>query len=113
MISAMYNGISGLDSFQKALNVESNNIANVNTVGYKSDRINFTDLMYQDRIGKGSATQTVQKDFTNGKLTVDEYARLNDMLSRATANLEDTKVEYFVALKLLEETVGVKIKIGE
>jgi flagellar hook protein FlgE len=66
MISAMYNGISGLDSFQKALNVESNNIANVNTVGYKSDRINFTDLMYQDRIGKGSATQTVQKDFTNG-----------------------------------------------
>lgn len=54
-----------------------------------------------------------EKDFTNGKLTVDEYARLNDMLSRATANLEDTKVEYFVALKLLEETVGVKIKIGD
>jgi phage gp16-like protein len=53
-----------------------------------------------------------EKDFTNGKLTVDEYARLNDMLSRATANLEDTKVEYFVALKLLEETVGVNIKIG-
>ncbi len=54
-----------------------------------------------------------EKDFSNGKLTVDEYARLNDMLSRATANLEDTKVEYFVALKLLEETVGVKIKIGD
>jgi flagellar hook protein FlgE len=56
MISALYNGISGLDSFQKALNVESHNIANVNTVGYKSDRINFADMMYQDRMGKGAAT---------------------------------------------------------
>lgn len=54
-----------------------------------------------------------EKDFTNGKITVDEFARLNDMLSRTTANLEDAKVEYFVAFKLLEETVGVKIKIGD
>lgn len=54
-----------------------------------------------------------EKDFTNGKITVDEFARLNDMLSRSTANLEEAKVEYFVALKLLEETVGVKIKIGD
>jgi flagellar hook protein FlgE len=68
MISALYNGISGLDSFQKALNVESHNIANVNTVGYKSDRINFADMMYQDRMGKGAATQSVQKDFTTGSL---------------------------------------------
>lgn len=68
MISSLYNGISGLDSFQKALNVESNNIANVNTVGYKSDRINFADMMYQDGIGKGAATQSVQKDFTSGTL---------------------------------------------
>jgi len=67
MISALYNGISGLDSFQKALNVESNNIANVNTIGFKSDRINFADMMYQDRLGKGAATQSVQKDFSNRK----------------------------------------------
>lgn len=68
MISALYNGISGLDSFQKALNVESHNISNVNTVGYKSDRINFADMMYQDRMGKGAATQSVQKDFSTGSL---------------------------------------------
>ena len=75
MISALYNGISGLDSFQKALNVESNNIANVNTVGFKSDRINFADMMYQDRLGKGAATQSVQKDFSTGslKLTGNSY----------------------------------------
>ncbi|MFA7083313.1 MAG: flagellar hook-basal body complex protein [Arcobacteraceae bacterium] len=66
MISALNNGISGLDSFQKALNVESHNISNVNTVGFKSDRISFADMMYQDKIGKGVASQTVQKDFSNG-----------------------------------------------
>ena len=32
MIGALWNGISGLDTFQKAINVESNNISNVNTV---------------------------------------------------------------------------------
>lgn len=68
MISALYNGVSGLDSFQKALNVESHNISNVNTVGFKSDRINFADMMYQDRMGKGAATQSVQKDFSTGSL---------------------------------------------
>ncbi len=75
MISSLYNGISGLDSFQKALNVESNNISNVNTVGFKSDRISFADMMYQDGIGKGSSTQSVQKDFSNGsyKQTGNDY----------------------------------------
>lgn len=70
MISALYNGISGLDSFQKALNVQSNNISNVNTVGYKSDELSFVDMMYQDRIGKGTATAEVNKNFTQGSLKI-------------------------------------------
>ena len=45
MIGALWNGITGLNSFEKALNVESNNATNVNTVGYKEDIINFADLM--------------------------------------------------------------------
>lgn len=75
MISALYNGISGLDSFQKALNVQSNNISNVNTIGYKSDKLSFVDLMYQDRIGKGAATAQVEKNFTQGsfKITDNSY----------------------------------------
>jgi flagellar hook protein FlgE len=71
MISAMYNGISGLDSFQKALNVESHNISNVNTIGYKSDRINFADLMYQKGLGKGVATQSIQQDVSGRLITAD------------------------------------------
>jgi outer membrane protein TolC len=52
-----------------------------------------------------------EQDFNNGKITVAEYARLNDMLSRAVINLENAKVEYVTAIQLLEETVGVEINL--
>ena len=68
MIDALYNGISGLNINQSALNTQSNNISNVNTVGYKADKISFADLMYQNSIGKGASIATVSKDFTQGNL---------------------------------------------
>ncbi len=70
MITGLWNGISGLDSFEKALNVHSNNISNVNTIGHKSDKIVFEDLMYQSRIGKGSNVQTIEKNFNQGNIKV-------------------------------------------
>ena len=68
MIGALWTGISGLASQQTALDNESNNIANVNTVGYKSSRISFADQMYQDRIGKGSKILDAEKLYTQGNL---------------------------------------------
>jgi len=68
MIDALYNGISGLNVNQNALDTETNNISNVNTVGYKSDKISFADLMYQNSIGKGAGVASVSKDFTQGNL---------------------------------------------
>lgn len=75
MIGALWTGISGLSSQQKALDNESNNIANVNTVGYKSSRISFADQMYQSKIGKGSIVQDAEKLFVQGntKITGVEY----------------------------------------
>ncbi|QOG12019.1 flagellar hook-basal body complex protein [Arcobacter sp. FWKO B] len=71
MIGALYNGISGLTAFQKALNTESNNIANVNTAGYKADNVTFADMLYQNGgVGMGSTIQSVQKSFTQGNLKV-------------------------------------------
>lgn len=75
MIGALWTGISGLSAQQKALDNESNNIANVNTVGYKASRISFADQMYQDRIGKGSLVLDSEKLYTQGgtKLTGVNY----------------------------------------
>lgn len=61
MIGALWNGITGLNTFEKAINVESNNATNVNTVGYKEDVITFEDMMYQNRYGKGVNVETVSK----------------------------------------------------
>ena len=49
------------------------------------------------------------KDLENGLINIAEYARLRDMLSRATLGLEDSKVEFITALQLLQETVGIRI----
>tara|TARA_B100001063_G_scaffold184569_1_gene174241 strand:+ start:4759 stop:6783 length:2025 start_codon:yes stop_codon:yes gene_type:complete len=70
MISALWTGIAGLSSSQTALDNESNNIANVNTVGYKASRVSFADLMYQDSIGKGSSVTSAEKQYTQGSLNL-------------------------------------------
>ena len=68
MIGALWTGISGLASHQAALDNESHNIANVNTIGYKASRISFADQMYQDRIGKGSKILDAEKLYVQGNL---------------------------------------------
>ena len=70
MVGSLWTGISGLSGAQTALDNESNNIANVNTVGYKASRISFADQMYQDNIGKGVSSYEVEKLYTQGNLKV-------------------------------------------
>ena len=49
MLKSLFSGVSGLQSHQVAMDVESNNIANVNTTGYKYSRANFSDLLSQTK----------------------------------------------------------------
>lgn len=46
-LTALFTGASGLTSFSTALDVVGNNLANMNTAGYKSQRALFKDLVYQ------------------------------------------------------------------
>ena len=68
MIGALFSGISGLNSFQSALDTESHNISNVNTVGFKSDQISFSDMMYQKSVGMGVNSEVIDKNFKQGSL---------------------------------------------
>ena len=68
MIGALWTGISGLGGSQAALDNESNNISNVNTIGYKASRVSFADQMYQDKVGKGVTSFDVEKMYTQGNL---------------------------------------------
>lgn len=47
MLRSLFAGVTGLQAHQIAMDVESNNIANVNTIGYKYSRANFSDLLAQ------------------------------------------------------------------
>ncbi|MBQ3912446.1 MAG: flagellar hook protein FlgE [Lachnospiraceae bacterium] len=47
MMRSLYSGVSGLKVHQTKMDVIGNNISNVNTVGFKSSAVNFSDILYQ------------------------------------------------------------------
>lgn len=47
MMRSLFSGVAGLRTHQTKMDVIGNNIANVNTTGYKSQSVTFRDLMYQ------------------------------------------------------------------
>ena len=56
MISSLYTAATGMIAQQKQIDTTSNNIANVNTIGYKKQRAEFADLMYQTMRYAGTST---------------------------------------------------------
>lgn len=86
MTGAMYAAISGLKNHMQKLNVIGNNIANVNTYGYKSGRVVFQDSLYTSlqsgsngttsvgarnpsQIGYGVQISTIDLDMSTGTYT--------------------------------------------
>jgi len=87
MIRALYTARTGMNGQQTQLDVISNNLANVNTGGFKKSRTQFEDLFYQSirsagaetvagsmvptgvQVGLGAKVTAVQKIFTEGSLT--------------------------------------------
>ena len=51
MIRSLYSGVAGLTTHQTRMDVIGNNIANVNTYGFKASRTTFRDIYYQTAIG--------------------------------------------------------------
>ncbi|MBI4666623.1 MAG: flagellar hook protein FlgE [Nitrospinae bacterium] len=72
--SAMYAGVSGLMAYGDAMNVTGDNIANVNTIGYKGNRTIFADILANSvangsttlQFGRGSHILGVTASFTQG-----------------------------------------------
>lgn len=58
MMRSLFAGVSGLKNHQTRMDVIGNNIANVNTVGYKKSRVAFQDMLSQTLRGASSPTTT-------------------------------------------------------
>ncbi|KYP97220.1 flagellar hook protein FlgE [Sodalis-like endosymbiont of Proechinophthirus fluctus] len=61
-------GVSGLNAAAQALDVISNNIANAQTVGFKSSSASFSDMFSGSMIGLGVQLAGVQQSFNNGMM---------------------------------------------
>ncbi len=57
MSSALYSGVSGLNTNSQAMSVIGNNLANSNTIGFKSSRSVFADLLSSSINGAGGSSQ--------------------------------------------------------
>ncbi|MCF6330140.1 MAG: flagellar hook protein FlgE [Sulfurimonas sp.] len=85
MLKSLFSGVSGLQSHQIAMDVEANNIANVNTIGFKYSRANFSDLLAQTKaiatapqgalggknpvqVGLGSTVSSMTRIFSQGSV---------------------------------------------
>lgn len=56
MVRSMYAGVAGMKAHQTRMDVIGNNIANVNTYGFKASRVTFRDVYYQMTSGASAAT---------------------------------------------------------
>ena len=72
--ASMWTSVSGLLAHGNKMNVVGNNIANVSTIGFKSQRMDFNDYLYLSggsasgptQIGAGVSTYAVLGDFSQG-----------------------------------------------
>ena len=86
MMRSLWSGVSGMQAHQIAIDVEGNNIANVNTAGFKYSRANFSDILSQTpkvatapqgelggqnamQIGLGTSANSTTRIFSQGTLT--------------------------------------------
>src|ERR1700761_3764643 len=87
MLRSLYSAAAGMESQQLNLDVISNNLANVNTTGFKKSKAEFQELLYQTsrapgadqgsgntlptgiQVGQGSKAVATARVFTNGDLT--------------------------------------------
>lgn len=58
MMRSLFSGVSGLKTHQTRMDVIGNNIANINTIGFKSSRTTFSDMFSQMQLAASSATET-------------------------------------------------------
>ena len=67
MMRSLFSGVAGLKTHQTKMDVIGNNIANVNTVAYKSQNVTFQELMYQTTQNASAANAETGRGGINAK----------------------------------------------
>lgn len=94
MIDALYNATSGLRNEQTQLDVISNNVANINTPGFKKSQVSFADVTYHDAVVNTLKTSESKPDHLVGGGTqiVSTHAQFSNGDIQATNNPLDLAI---------------------
>jgi flagellar hook protein FlgE len=76
MLDALFTAVSGMDATNTELSVIGNNIANMNTIGFKASTVSFDDVLSQSiangsgssQVGQGVTISSVSPDFSEGSM---------------------------------------------
>jgi flagellar basal-body rod protein FlgG len=97
MDASLWVAKTGLDAQQTRMNVISNNLANVNTTGYKRDRAVFEDLLYQNIRQAGGQTGAATQDPTGFQLGTGVRVLATEKIT-AQGNMQTTENALDVAI---------------
>ena len=110
LTTALYTGVSGLNSNGQSLSIIGDNIANANTIGYKGSRAIFADVLSQS-LGGGSALQIGRGSFLAGTAL-----NFSQGTMETTSNPLDMAIEgdgfFVVKQQLVTGTTGTTTSTG-
>ncbi len=107
MIQAFYTGVSGIASHQNAIDVTADNLANINSVGYRAYQAEFSDVFsdslaapsipgsIDNSIGMGSFTQATSLNLSQGSLLKTEHTTDLAILGDGWFGIESGNERYF------------------
>ena len=90
MMRSMYSAVSGLKTHQTKMDVIGNNIANVNTVAFKSSSVTFQDILYQTTTGASGANVATGVGGVNAKQIGLGVSMASTSVSIETAGASET-----------------------
>ncbi|MFQ5779658.1 MAG: flagellar hook protein FlgE [Nitrospiria bacterium] len=88
ILTSLFSGVSGLSAFGTGLSVVSNNIANMNTIGFKDGDVSFSDIISQSLGGAAGGSQVGRGVFVNSVRT-----QFNQGSFETTGNALDMAIE--------------------
>jgi len=113
MLRALHSAATGMEAQQTYIDVTSNNLANVNTVGFKKVRANFQDLIYQLQRAPGLATSQATESPTGiqvgiGVKTASTQKEYSVGSLKATNNPFDVAIDGdgFFQIQMPDGTIG-------
>lgn len=112
MFESIYVGLTGLDTYSRGLNVISNNVANLNTAGFKGSQLQFADLYYKDA-GAGLGSGGGRQQIGGGVGSAGTFLNFSQGEARRTGNDLDVMIDGLGFFVLRQDSAQSYTRAGQ